>query len=46
LIAKELKYINSEVVTELLCAFDSIGRMLNGMIASLSRYYDSLQRKS
>jgi len=38
LIAKELKYISSDVADKLLEGFDSVGRMLNSMIASLSRY--------
>jgi len=46
LVAKELGYLNPEVSAELLSAFDSIGRMLNAMIISLSRYYDSLHNKS
>lgn len=46
LIARELKYLTSEENVELFSAFDSIGRMLNGMIASLSRYYNSLKQKS
>lgn len=46
LIAKDLKYLSPEITAQLLNSFDSVGRMLNGMIASLSRYYDSLKNKS
>ena len=46
LIARELKYLTSEASAELFSAFDSIGRMLNAMITSLSRYYASLKNKS
>ena len=46
LVAKELKYLTSEITTKLLNDFDHIGRMLNALISSLSRYSDSLNRKS
>ena len=46
LIAKELEYMSPEVTSDLINSFDSLGRMLNSMITSLSKYHATLRRKS
>ena len=46
MIAKGLGYLSSDSSGQLLQGFDSVCKMLNAMIASLSRYSDSLTHKS